>query len=414
MLSHIDIHSSSRALEKELELVRNRGVSPKSKHKRPITARNAELLLEYDKTRALEGVKPGTRMYTLNKLLSISRLIDKDFDKTNKDDIKSLVLTIDSKYTGWTRMKLRMTLKRFYKWLKQGDDFLFIEKYPEEVRWIKRGLKKRDEPRVKQTDCWNEDEIKTLLASVTNLRNKAFISILTETGARVGEIGALRIGDVYQDEFGFLVHLKGKTGERDDRVIYSGPYVTDWLNAHPRRNDSNAPLFPESKNGRPLQYQGITIMLKRAVKNAGLVHKRANPHIFRHSRATILAEQGWPEPIIKQYLGWDKDSRMLGTYNHINSRQANNFMLKSHGITTEDSVKPKLEIQVCATCHAPNGPSNKFCKRCGRPLTHEAILKYNHARKIASDEMEEAVKDPNVLQALKEFFNSRNETQQQF
>ena len=411
MEEDIDIHRSQRALAAEIALVKNRGVSLKFRGKRPISKRNAELILEYDKTRSLEGVTPGTRVFTMNKMLAIARLLSKDFSELSKEDIKELICSIDAHYKAWTRMKMRLTFKRFYKWLKQGDDFLLTEEYPEEVRWIKRALKKKDEPRVRRTDCWEEEEIKKLLGAATNPRNKALVAILTETGARVGEVGSLRVGDVYQDEHGFLIHLRGKTGERDDRVLYSGPLLAEWLNVHPRRTDPNAPLFPHPKTGKPLGYQAILGLFKRLAAKAGLGHKRCNPHIFRHSRATLLAEQGWPEPIIKQYLGWDRDSRMLSTYNHLSSRQANRYMLMAHGITSKETTEPKLKAQLCVTCHAENGPSARFCSRCARPLTHEAALKYNDRKNRASGILDQLVKDPEFGEVFKRMISEFLERQ---
>jgi len=334
------------------------------------------------------------------KLLTLARLFQKDFDRATKEDLKELVATLDLKYKAWTKMKLRLALKRFFKWLKQGDDYLTLEEYPDEVRWIKRSFGKRDEPRIQRNQCWNEQEIKKLLAAATHPRDRALIAILTETGARVGEVGSLRIGDVYQDEFSYLIHLKGKTGERDDRVIYSGPYLAQWLNVHPQRDDPQAPLFTKKSHPGPLRYGGILSLLRKLARRSGLQHKKCNPHIFRHSRATLMAEQGWPEPIIKEYLGWQKDSDMMSTYSHLTSRQANSYVLKVHGLGKAEPTKPTLKAQLCATCHQQNGPAAKFCRRCGRPLSHEAILKYNHCRNEASDILNQLVEDP-------EFVNGR-------
>lgn len=403
MADGIDIHAFVASLKRQQELIRNLGVSRRSSRWKPITQRNADLILAYDKTRSLEGVKPATRMAGLTWLLALARILEKDFDKATKDDFKQMIALLDERYTAWTRTKMRVTFKRFYKWMRHGDDYMSVDGYPEEVRWIKRGMRRSDQHCVQFSDCWSEEEMKKLLAVAVHPRDRALISVLTETGARIGEIGGLRICDVYQDEFGFLLHLKGKTGERDDRVIYSGPSIAEWLNKHPQRDNQSAPLFAQADGKEPLSYGGILAILKRLVKKAGLGHKRYNPHIFRHSRATLLAEQGWPEPIIKEYLGWQKDSDMMSTYSHLTSRQANRYVLKAYGIADAEQTRPKLKAQLCATCHVENGPEANFCRTCGRPLTHEAILKYNHEKNKASAVMDQLVQDPEFLAILKRF-----------
>ena len=381
-------------------LVRSLGVSKNSKCKKPISKRNAELILQYENIRGLNSIKVQTRGSEVNRLLNLARILSKDFDKATKEDIKLLVGKLGERYKLWTQAKFRLTFKRFYKWLKQGDDYLMIDEYPEEVRWIRKGIRKNTEPRVQRSDCWTEEEIKRLIAVAEKPRDRALISLLTETGARVGEIGGLRLADVYQDEFGFLIHLNGKTGEREDRVIYSGPVLAEWLNTHPLRHNQNAPLFVQGRDGKALAYQGICTVLKKLAKLAGFEHKKCNPHIFRHSRATLMAEQGWPEPIIKEYLGWEKDSKMLSTYSHIGSKQANRYMLVKHGIKPKDDQSPQLKTQLCATCHKENEPQAKFCQRCGRPLSHEAILKYNHKKREAYDALNQIADEPEFKEVI--------------
>ena len=40
------------------------------------------------------------------------------------------------------------------------------------------------------------------------------------------------------------------------------------------------------------------------------------PHDFRHTRTTILCKKGLPEYVVKEMLGWEKNSNMLSQYNH--------------------------------------------------------------------------------------------------
>jgi len=406
MKREIDIHNSEKVLATMRKFV-SAGASSKRSPQKPIPKRDADLILQYDTMRALAGIKECTRIADMERLLLFARTFGKGFENVDKNDIRQAILDINGRYSKWTAAKARMTFKWFCKWLKQGDDYLATAEFPEEVKWIKRGMRKREQPRVQRNELWSEDEIKKLIANATNSRDRVLVSLLTETGARIGEVGNLTIGDVYQDEFSFLIHLKGKTGERENRVVYSGPIIAELLNNHPYRDDPQSPLFLKRDSHEPLSYRGINITLKRIAKRAGLGNKRVNPHMFRHSKATQMVAEGWPEPLIKEYLGWDKDSSMLDIYSHITSRQANNHLLKMHGIKPKEALKPTLEKQICTTCHKENGPEAKFCHRCGRPLDHKTMLQYNHKKQEANDILNQIADDPEFIATVKRLLHKK-------
>jgi len=57
----------------------------------------------------------------------------KSFGRATKLDIEQLVRRVEtSGYSAWTKQNDKVVLKRFYRWLKGGD-----EEHPPEVRWIK-------------------------------------------------------------------------------------------------------------------------------------------------------------------------------------------------------------------------------------------------------------------------------------
>ena len=136
MKEEFDIHNFSRALKRMIEKVQRLGTTKQSPT--PITKRNAQLLLDYERTRALEGLKPGSRLAIMIGLLEFARMLDKDFDRLTIEDIKTLIATSDARYAVWTKAKRRVYFKRFYKWVKQGDDYLSTQEYPRAVNWIRR------------------------------------------------------------------------------------------------------------------------------------------------------------------------------------------------------------------------------------------------------------------------------------
>lgn len=94
MKKEIDIHAFSKLLARTQDFVRLGGVSNCAKTNKPITKRNTDLILEYDKTQSLEGLKAPTRIADINRLLEASRVLGKDFDKASKSDIKNMIAIV--------------------------------------------------------------------------------------------------------------------------------------------------------------------------------------------------------------------------------------------------------------------------------------------------------------------------------
>ncbi len=216
----------------------------------------------------------------------------KNFDKATKDDLKNIVIKIDSREdcSPWTKHSYKVILKKFYKWLSCGDEYKTIMEYPKIISWLRCGLKRKDQPKIKASDILTEAEVKRMLDAAEHPRDKAFISMLYELGARIGEIGGLSINEVTRDKFGYIVDLEGKTGHRTPRIVISDPYITNWLNMHPLKEKPDAPLWvmigSRDKDKR-MEYTAFRALIGRLVEKAG-IKKRVYHHLFRHTRVTHL------------------------------------------------------------------------------------------------------------------------------
>jgi len=203
----IDIHDMDKRLASAKKLVAKSN---------PITKRNSELISKFEDygfTISLSKKRITKYVYSLRKL---AEWLDKDFDQATKEDIEKLVLFIEKKgYSAWTKHDYRVIIKRFYKWLKGNDEI-----YPDEVKWIKTTLKKKDV--VLPEELLSEDDIKRLVDSAVSIRDKAFIISLYESGARIGELGEMHCNDVVFEERYTTLMLSGKTGSR--RVTSLGEY----------------------------------------------------------------------------------------------------------------------------------------------------------------------------------------------
>jgi integrase/recombinase XerD len=351
--------------------------------------------LEYIRAEGLSIPRQVRYTYVLRKL---SALLGKEFRRTTKTDMIRVISGLEKQNTAYdTKLSEKQCIKRFYKWLRNSED-----DYPVEVKWIR--AKRNNNHKILPEHLLTEDEVRKLAETVQNQRDRALILVLYETGCRVGEILPLKIADVQFDTHGAVMILKGKTGPRRVRIIFSAKALSEWLNHHPSRLSPEAPLwtsFESAGSVRPLEYYAFRKMLSVTAERAG-ISKRVNPHSFRHARASNLANV-LTEAQMKEYLGWVGDSRMASTYVHLSGRNIDNALLKLNGIKTEDEVNSEehsLRIKTCLRCQEVNSPTNGFCSRCGCPLDMKTAMLLHEEESKTDSVMEDLLNDPEVKDYL--------------
>ena len=243
------------------------------------------------------------------------------------------------------------------------------------------------------------DEVKRLADATNNLRDRAFVLMLYESGGRIAEILNLRIKDIEPDKYGVKATLFGKTGSRTIRLIASAPAITIWLErGHPDKHNKEIMLFCglwSKKKGMDVEYQTFRMMLKELAKKAK-INKPINPHHFRHSRATKLAKQ-FPESQLCQYMGWTTGSREASTYVHLSGRDMDRAILKINGLEDEeDTESSKFKAIKCPRCGIQNSPESKACPHCGIPLDINLVMAYEKTSK----ETLNTIDDPKKLQTM--------------
>ncbi|GAG38420.1 unnamed protein product, partial [marine sediment metagenome] len=243
------------------------------------------------------------------------------------DDMRRVLHEIEGKdLAEASKTEFRKTIKVFYKWLNGG------ERYPECVEWIKT-TEKRSNNKLPE-ELLTEEEVKRMISAAWTPRDRAIISLLWESGCRVGELLTMRIKNVSFEENLTRITVLGKTGARRVPLLDSTPYLAEWLENHPFNEDSDAFLWVGIGNvgrGEFLKYPALRKMLVNVAKKAK-VKKKVNPHNFRHSRATFLANH-LTEAQMNQYLGWVRGSDMAATYVHLSGRDVDDAILKMRGLS---------------------------------------------------------------------------------
>jgi len=150
-----------------------------------------------------------------------------------------------------------------------------------------------------------EDEIERMTEAARTPRDGAFVSVLYESGLRIGEMLSLKIKNVQLEGHVVTLTVNGKTGIRRVRVTSSSQKLVNWMKIHPFREDPNAPLWISlgtRNRDDTLKGKIVNALLKDLAKKAG-IEKRIYPHLFRHSRAFHLSKY-LTEAQMKELFGW--------------------------------------------------------------------------------------------------------------
>jgi integrase len=334
---------------------------------------NKKALIDFDRSMQLteqlglpRRVKLLGTIYYLGRRYFYNDLLHLTIDQL-KDCIRDVEARMDS---PWTAASYKITLKKWCRWLAYGDEVTHTKKIPKIVSWMTIHIKKKDEPRVQASDILTEDEIHRLIAAAEHPRDRAFISMLYELGARIGEIGSLKVGSITRDEFSYKVDLMGKTGHRTPRIVISDPYLTNWLDQHPFNTDPEAPLWIslEGKTKRKrMMYAALRALVRRLAERAGIT-KRIYPHLFRHTRVThLLAKKMINEAQAKVFFGWTPESKVLSSYSHLRSEDVNDTILEMNGIKSQPQ-QGQQATKLCPRCRRVNTLEAKFCILCSSVL----------------------------------------------
>ncbi|MCZ7608520.1 MAG: site-specific integrase [Planctomycetota bacterium] len=368
--------------------------------------RNKELVLAFKRQLVVDGLSQARILSYMSRLPHLVRLVDKDLDQYTKDDVMVMVEQIERwPHSEYTKHTNKVVLKRFFRWLRNtGRD------YPEEVKWIRANVRKDRVKLVGDGDLVTPQEVELLIETAQSARDKAFVSTLYESGARVGEIGTLRVRDVVFEKVGCRLNLWGKTGARPVLVVNSTHYLAAWLAVHPDRRNRDAPLWVNTGNthrGEQMNYANIRKLLYLLFKRAG-IRKRSKAHNFRHACASHLAPH-LTEAMMNHRFGWVQASRMPAVYVHLNGKDVDGQILRLHGIDAgKDGGTAAPQARSCARCEYVNPASFQFCGRCGGALDVKAALEAEEHQKVvvgkraASDAvLNELLQDEEVRELLR-------------
>jgi integrase/recombinase XerD len=387
----------------------------------PISEANKELIKRFQDHLFTTGAKQARVAKLTWGMRKIALLLQKDLQSATKADIERVVAAIqrDPKYTDSTKSDYKRCLKHFYRWFEDEDERL---RNPEELvrteahrlyHYLRKSVKTSCP--LKELDpgsILRDEDIHTVIQKGCRQDyERAFVSLIHESGCRIGELLRIRIKDIQQKDTHWIIRVNGKTGERTIPIRESIPYLAQWMNNHPELNNPDAMLWISMHNrwqGQPLRYIGARQLLHRCFKRAGFIVeekdedgkiverelKKLNPHHFRHSRATIDAPN-FSEPILCKMRGWVLGSHQVRRYTHLSGKDTEEAFLKSKGLMPTENKTEEKKLQPCV-CGMLNAAEAKFCTRCGKALSIETAMKEQAYMQKAFEVMEKIMKDPEL------------------
>ncbi|WP_342304389.1 site-specific integrase [Methanolobus sp. ZRKC5] len=330
---------------------------------------NIQLIKKFVRQCDIEGMTDFRKMKYVSTLKQIALIMnDKPLNEATKTDIEDVLIAVRKRTESEdTRHDYAVTLKKFYRWLNNGKE-------PEIIEFFK--ATKKSKGRKLPEELLTEDDVNKMIGATRNTRDQALIAILWDSGCRIGEIGNLKIKHIMHADEGMKIRVDGKTGHRTVLLFYSVRLLMAWLEQHPERDNPDAPLWwnfdrNKANTSTMIGYAAIAKQLKKIAKNAG-VNKRIHAHLFRHSRATFMANH-LTEAQMNAYFGWVQGSDVPSVYVHLSGRDVDTAVLKANGVEIEEEEnKPK--VHKCPRCKTLNTPNNMFCYKCGSVLTLKTAL----------------------------------------
>jgi len=382
----VDVHNFQRRLEQVIRRILNSDIPESTK----------KTILEFKTSLVVKGLSAARVEHYLFHISRLLQFIPKEFTALTDDDVARVLEGIEGnqRWSGRYKHDLKIAFRTFLRWLNENG-ICSVDTSRIKSRF---GSK-----RILPEEILTEEEIKKLAEKADNLRDRAFVLLLYESGCRIGELLGLKVKHIQASEHGFALTVNGKTGSRRVLILSSSPALANWLNIHPYRENPEAYVWLGLSNRNKnelLEYPGVLMLLKELARRAG-IKKRVNPHSFRHARATHLANF-LTEAQMKQYFGWVQGSEMASIYVHLSGRDVDNALLKLNGISTaEDRQKEEvLKTVSCPRCQQRNSPVSKFCSRCGSPLNIQTVLGIEEVRENGDAVINELVADSEIQELI--------------
>jgi tyrosine recombinase XerC len=187
----------------------------------------------------------------------------------------------------------------------------------------------------------SKDEVEKILNNVNietpaGYRNRAILELLWATGMRISELSGLNYGDLNLEQNEIRVFGKGAK----ERIVLVSERAKSYLERYLQNARKlvaigfdvgelaeNSPVFINN-TGYRLNPKTIRNVINSIVEKIQLP-KKVTPHVFRHSFATYLIENGADLRVVQELLGHASISNTQ-IYTHISTKHLTETYTQAH------------------------------------------------------------------------------------
>ncbi len=200
-----------------------------------------------------------------------------------------------------TQQQRLIPIKAFFKWLTKENYILYNPASELELPKVHKRLPKA----ILSADEVERILNQTLLHGEIGIRDRAIIETLYSSGIRRMELINLSLYDVDLKN-GTLMVREGKG--KKDRLVPLGQRACNWIERYRDEvrpglvTDQNDNTLFLHESGEPLRKNRLTDLVKKHIAAAG-INKPGACHLFRHSMATLMLDNGADIRHIQAILG---------------------------------------------------------------------------------------------------------------
>jgi integrase/recombinase XerC len=255
-----------------------------------------------------------TIKYYSHVLEVFNQWLDKDITDLTLLDVDEFFLTRNLKQSSKNTEK--SILRSFLRYVDRYRDIRLRFDYT----MIRNG--KQEETKIKY---FQAEEVNNILKRIDNDQDKLIVYTLFATGMRIGELVTFTVDDIKSGE----ITIKGKGGKR--RVIPIRTDLHEALQAHIQSHNLRVgAVFRHQVGKKSLSSDAYTVsgLRKRLQRICGDMGISMNPHMFRHSIATSLLQNGMDIRSVQTFLGHEHIQTTM-RYTHVTNQHLRDSYLSS-------------------------------------------------------------------------------------
>ncbi|TGM60630.1 tyrosine-type recombinase/integrase [Leptospira adleri] len=252
-----------------------------------------------------------------------------------KNQVTKKLITAD------TQNHLLFLVKMFFDWLVRRE---YVLKNPcLEMKLVKS-------PKRIPRNVLNVDEAEKILSvpdleTPLGIRDRAILELFYSTGIRRFELQKLKISDLDFSN-GTVFIFEGK--RKQDRLIPVSERALEWIRKYLEavrisyvKKPDDGTLFL-SRRGRAINVGSIGEIVTKSRERSD-VQKKGSTHMFRHTTATLMLENGADIRYVQEMLG-HRDLSSTQIYTHVAIRKLKEVYERTHPAQMETDESPKKDL----------------------------------------------------------------------